>query len=675
MISDLYAEVIGALAQSRFMSVRTRFMSELKELRQREPSTSTSQSIISLLMGMKFFRVKMVPIEEFEASFQFMQECAQYFLEVKDKDIKHALAGLFVEILVPVAAAVKNEVNVPCLKNFVEMLYSQTLDASTKSKHRLALFPLVTCLLCVSQKQFFLQNWHYFLAMCLSHLKNRDPKMCRVALESLYRLLWVYMIRIKCESNSATQSRLQSIVNSLFPKGSKGVVPRDTPLNIFVKIIQFIAQERLDFAMREIVFDLLSVGRPFKLILTPERMSIGLRAFLVVADSLQQKEGDPPMPRSVGVLPSGNTLRVRKTFLNKMLTEDTAKSIGMNAYFPHVRRVFVDILRALDTHYGRPLMMTNTQNVNKEPDEMITGERKPRIELFRTCVAAVPRLIPDGMTSSELVDLLSRLTVHMDEELRGLSYFSLQSLVVDFPEWRQDVLWGLTQFVAKDILDTFPTLIDHGLKMIWTLLCAWKSAITNSNSFPTSTLRIGKEYNEIKSGSQDPNLTKRTDVGKSEPLSSVFHLVEALALVMLCTYRQSARRYSVLILKEVKCLLKILNCSENPPVIDVIDQCCPQVVEKYLHLLPAAEKVAIQAIPSVDLQWISERNSSVWTSGYVEDGSLKSYNFSVVDAWSVCYFGFLEKDRLLTLCPLMTMHSWPIVFTRLNALYSVVDPT
>lgn len=34
----------------------------------------------------------------------FLQECAQYFLEVKDKDIKHALAGLFVEILVPVAA-------------------------------------------------------------------------------------------------------------------------------------------------------------------------------------------------------------------------------------------------------------------------------------------------------------------------------------------------------------------------------------------------------------------------------------------------------------------------------------------------------------------------------------------------------------------------------------------
>jgi len=33
--------------------------------------------------------------------------------------------------------------------------------------------------------------------------------MARVALESLYRLLWVYMIRIKCESNNVTQSRYQ----------------------------------------------------------------------------------------------------------------------------------------------------------------------------------------------------------------------------------------------------------------------------------------------------------------------------------------------------------------------------------------------------------------------------------------------------------------------------------
>ena len=46
------------------------------------------------------------------------------------------------------------------------------------------------------------------------------------------------------------------------------------------------------------------------------------------------------------------------------------------------------------------------------------------------------------MSGQDLVDLLSRLTVHMDEELKGLAFQSLQNLVIDFPEWRHDVLYG-----------------------------------------------------------------------------------------------------------------------------------------------------------------------------------------------------------------------------------------
>lgn len=94
-------------------------------------------------------------------------------------------------------------------------------------------------------------------------------------------------------------------------------MPRDTPLNIFVKIVHFIAQERLDFAFKEVIFDLLCVGRPVRTI-HPERMNIGLRALLVIADSLQQRDGPPPMPRTIGVLPSGNTLRVKRTYLTKV---------------------------------------------------------------------------------------------------------------------------------------------------------------------------------------------------------------------------------------------------------------------------------------------------------------------------------------------------------------------
>ncbi|XP_023930548.1 protein furry homolog-like, partial [Lingula anatina] len=658
-ISDLYAEVIGVLAQSRFQAVRKKFMLELKELRSKDQSLAVTQSaIISLLMGLKFFRVKMHPIEEFEACVHFLQELGNYFLEVREKDIKHALAGLFVEILLPVASVVKHEVNVPVLKNFVESLFTTTTEMSTRKKHQLALYPMLTCLLCVSQKSFFLANWSPFLTMCLTQLRNRDPKMSRVALESLYRLLWVYMIRIKCESNTTTLSKLQSISSSLFPKGGRSLIPKDTPLNIFVKIIQFVAQERLDFAMREIVFDLLCVGKPIRVV-NPQRMSVGLRAFLVVADSLQQKDGEPPMPQTVGVMPSGNTLRVKKTFLNKMLTDGVAKTIGMSSYYPQIRKAFDGILRVLDREVGRNLAMTKPENVNKDLEELMIGERKAKIDLFRTCVAAIPRLFPEGMQKSEVVDLLTRLMIHVDEKLRELSLQALQNLVLDFPSWREDVLHGFIQFVQKEIGDSFPGQqhLDNFLRVLLQFLTQWKTAAQAPFGAKLSAHKLPFDRSSH---------------------ANVMNEIEGFALVMLCNCKPLTRKLAACILKEVRTLFSILGTSkvDDPCVIDVIDKAMPNIIEKLLPYLPSQEKNAIQSASNIDLQWLCERTSAVWVAGYHEhnitlDTSRSGAVTNEFDPWVVCLANFLGQDCLYTSCPHAIAHAWPIVYYRLQ---SYMDP-
>uniref|UniRef100_A0A8C6J7Q7 Uncharacterized protein n=1 Tax=Melopsittacus undulatus TaxID=13146 RepID=A0A8C6J7Q7_MELUD len=667
IIADLYAEVTGVLAQSKFQAVRKKFVTELKELRQKEQSPHVVQSIISLIMGMKFFRVKMYPVEDFEASFQFMQECAQYFLEVKDKDIKHALAGLFVEILIPVAAAVKNEVNVPCLKNFVEMLYQTTFELSSRKKHSLALYPLITCLLCVSQKQFFLNNWHVFLQNCLSHLKNKDPKMSRVALESLYRLLWVYVIRIKCESNTVTQSRLMSIVSALFPKGSRSVVPRDTPLNIFVKIIQFIAQERLDFAMKEIIFDLLSVGKsPKTFTINPERMNIGLRVFLVIADSLQQKDGEPPMPTTGVVLPSGNTLRVKKIFLNKTLTDEEAKVIGMSIYYPQVRKALDSILRHLDKEVGRPMCMTSVQMSNKEPEDMITGERKPKIDLFRTCIAAIPRLIPDGMSRTDLIELLSRLTIHMDEELRALAFNTLQALMLDFPDWREDVLSGFVYFIVREVTDIHPTLLDNAVKMLVQLINQWKQAAQMHNKTQDS-------QRGVSNGAAHTLPLERT------LYSSVFHVVEGFALVILCSTRPATRRLAVSVLREIRALFTVLEISKSDDelAIDVMDRLSATILESFIHLTGADQTTLLYCPSSIDLQTLADWNSSpishqfdvispshIWIFAHVTQGQ---------DPWIISLSSFMKQENLPKHCPTAVSYAWTFAYTRLQLLSPQVD--
>ncbi|KAJ8404719.1 hypothetical protein AAFF_G00335820 [Aldrovandia affinis] len=662
IVADLYAEVIGVLAQARFPAVKKKFVAELKELRQKEQSPYVIQSTISLVMGVKFFRIKMYPVEDFEASFQFMQECAQYFLEVKDKDIKHSLAGLFVEILVPVAAAVKNEVNVPCLRNFVESLYDTTLDLSSRKKHSLALYPLVTCLLCVSQKQFFLNRWHVFLNNCLSNLKNKDPKMARVALESLYRLLWVYMIRIKCESNTATQSRLNTIITNLFPKGSRSVVPRDMPLNIFVKIIQFIAQERLDFAMKEIIFDLLCVGKPAKAFsLNPERMNIGLRAFLVIADNLQQKDGEPPMPNTGATLPSGNTLRVKKTYLSKTLTEEEAKLIGMALYYSQVRKAIDSILRHLDKEVGRSLMMTNVQMLNKEPEEMITGERKPKIDLFRTCVAAIPRVLPDGMSKPELIDLLSRLTIHMDDELRLIAQNSLQSLLVDFWDWREDVLFGFTNFLLREVQDTHPSLLDSSLRLLLQLLTQWKLAL--------QTVGKGQDPGKTGPGPRPP--------GERSPHCTVLHAMEGLALLLLCSCQVATRKLAVAILKEIRCLFSSIGQAEDDdkPMIEVLDLLSSTVLESFVHV-SVSDSANLPQGHHVDLQWLVEWNAVLVNSHYDVRSPSHVWIFaqSVKDPWVLCLHSFLRQEALPKHCPTALGYAWPYAFTRLQLLMPLVDP-
>ena len=57
------------------------------------------------------------------------------FIDSKDKEVKHAFALMFVEILLPVAAGANRELNVPAIKGFVDQMYHHTFDLTKKTRH------------------------------------------------------------------------------------------------------------------------------------------------------------------------------------------------------------------------------------------------------------------------------------------------------------------------------------------------------------------------------------------------------------------------------------------------------------------------------------------------------------------------------------------------------------
>lgn len=68
----------------------------------------------------------------------------------------------------------------------------------------------------------------------------------------------------------------------------------------------------------------------------------------------------------------------------------------------------------------------------------------------------------------------------MDDELRLIAQNSLQSLLVDFSEWRDDVLFGFTNFLLREVQDTHQGLLDTSLRLLLQLLTQWRITLASS---------------------------------------------------------------------------------------------------------------------------------------------------------------------------------------------------
>lgn len=113
---------------------------------------------------------------------------------------------------------------------------------------------------------------------------------------------------------------------------------------------------------------------------------------------------------------------------------------------------------------------------------------KPKLDLLKTCVAAIPRIMPEGMSRDDLIDLLSRFTIHIDHELVRTTFSSLQSIITNFPAWRHDITRIFSRFILCDIPDSCPLVLDSALKMLIQMITHWKTLITTES--PVSLINL-----------------------------------------------------------------------------------------------------------------------------------------------------------------------------------------
>ncbi len=85
--------------------------------------------------------------------------------------------------------------------------------------------------------------------------------------------------------------------------------------------------------------------------------------------------------------------------------------------------------------------------------------------------------MPAHMSRDDLIDLLSHLTIHMDNELVRTTFNSLQNIITNFPGWRHHVIKIFSLFILRDIPDSCPLVLEAALKMLIQMMTHWKSLI------------------------------------------------------------------------------------------------------------------------------------------------------------------------------------------------------
>lgn len=341
-------------------------------------------------------------------------------------------------------------------------------------------------------------------------------------------------------------------------------------------------------------------------------MQIGLRAFMVIADSLQQRESEPSF---AATLPSTSASAANansagsgtgaRRLIASTLTESIAQSIGIQKHLMQVQRTLDALIRALDAQVGRGSLLSSGSSRTDSADVKGDAERKPKLDLLKTCVAAIPRLIPDPMSKLELCELLARYTIHSDEELRCIALQTLHTFMLEHVFWRQPCVQSFIQFLRELPESTSPQLFDKSLGVLLQLLSHWRlglqrqaearaapahpnsqhsasgwppqrgppasvaapqkaptppAASTSSLSTSTSSSTASAASGSAASGSAASGQLRLSRAERH-----TLHAAEGFALATLCVCRSSARHVAVLVLKEVRNIALAVSAADPEP--------------------------------------------------------------------------------------------------------------
>ncbi|KAG8527553.1 uncharacterized protein KY384_007705 [Bacidia gigantensis] len=304
---EIYTQLLGVMSSRNLGRVASLFTNDLQKSQwelfsnKGVPPRELESKIDMMIRSMKHIHLKTRPDGLWRDSCTILVALAELLVSSHGPSLKYAYCNLFVDLLLPVASNWTSQLQTPRYQNFLHLVTPRVGSIVVKPRHWPEAISCSSILLCVSPNELFASSW-------LSHINSLQPKLKdrstrTLALQSVTRVVWTYLDRIK--EASTTIRRLEDIMKVVLPSNKKTSHTPDTmacePLAELIRIIGYHHQE---YCFSKIIFPLLSfdlfaTGKDIKVDqLDPERMVIGIKAYLLIMNDLGSDEGGkPPFPR------------------------------------------------------------------------------------------------------------------------------------------------------------------------------------------------------------------------------------------------------------------------------------------------------------------------------------------------------------------------------------------
>ncbi|PHH70844.1 hypothetical protein CDD80_5700 [Ophiocordyceps camponoti-rufipedis] len=639
---NLFAQLLGYMSNINFAGVTRRFIDDLESsLQDRVVRSPTSYGgrdpegkVDLVLGGMKHLRIKVSPEAAWEESCDFLASLGRLFDRSRGPRVKTAFCQVLETLLLPIAAKASNSHLLhPKWSDVVAAIAPRLGQMFLKPRHWTVAFPLTATLLCVSSPDNFATQWLHLILSLQTKAKDRLSRP--LCLQVISRLIWTYLYRTNDNLQSATR-KLDDVMKLVLPSSKRSVISSDPAVTQpLIQIIRIIGFKYPEHCFRTIIFPLINaelfgVNKELRVEqLDPDRVVVGIRAFLCIVSDLERGEqGRPPFPRypeaawSADRLPSPPSLSSSSRHIPLASTSVSAPdqegvsrpvlthvlSDGVRDYYLQFCQILGKITIACDNTFGGQAALdekfsspgpktpiTETFNFSRRDEHQSAADQKQAFyELLHVAVQALPRCLSVDIPFNSLINLLCTGTAHVQTNIAESSSNSLKAIARHCHA--QQVTMGFARFIFN-FDDRYSTMSDGGM--------LGPGHIESTLRLYVELLQIWIE--EIRQKSRDA-AASQADASASDKrakkldLSSVWAEVdqaEARGLFFLCSQSHRVRRFAVTVLRLItefdRALAKDeVENKESLRLINILENDSSQVMDFNDEHLSVAERSRLQ---------------------------------------------------------------------------------